>query len=210
VRPGCIAWEPAFAADLEWTFLHAMSRVGVPGGTSSYFRLSTRPIDPALAHLPNEPALLERRRRQAIAGGYRLSNHPATQDHVTLIGVGAIMPEVIAAAEVLATQDVTAGVLCLTSPDLVYRSFQQRGSRDTADGSDILDELLPQHAAAPIVTVQDGHPHTLAFLAGARGDRIRCLGVTDFGQSTDIDDAYALHGIDTSSIVDAAWTLTRR
>ena len=50
----------------------------------------------------------------------------------------------------------------------------------------------------------DGHPHTLAFLAGARGDRIRCLGVTEFGQSSSLPDAYALHGLDTDSIVDAA------
>lgn len=70
-QPGCVAWEPAFAQDLEWTFLHAMTQVGVPGGTSAYFRLSTRPLDPALASLP-APELLERRRRQVIAGGYRL------------------------------------------------------------------------------------------------------------------------------------------
>ncbi|MGZ4466805.1 MAG: pyruvate dehydrogenase, partial [Nocardioides sp.] len=48
-QPGCVAWEPAFAPDLEWCFLHAMAQVGVPGGTSAYFRLSTRPVDPALA-----------------------------------------------------------------------------------------------------------------------------------------------------------------
>ena len=55
-QPGCIAWEPAFAQDLEWCFLHAMDRVGVAGGTSSYFRLSTRPLDPTLAALPDDPA----------------------------------------------------------------------------------------------------------------------------------------------------------
>ena len=27
-QPGCVAWEPAFAQDLEWTFLHALSRLG--------------------------------------------------------------------------------------------------------------------------------------------------------------------------------------
>jgi pyruvate dehydrogenase E1 component len=209
-QPNCIAWEPAFAQDLEWTFLHAMSMVGIPGGTSSYFRLSTRPIDPVLANLPTDPVLLERRRRQAVAGGYRLSTHPAAEDQVTLVGVGAIMPEVIAAAKVLAGQAITAGVLCLTSPDLIFRSFQQRGSRDAKEGGSIMDELFPAHAPAPLVTVQDGHPHTLAFLAGARGDRIRCLGVTTFGQSSSVEDAYTLHGIDTASIVDAALALTGR
>jgi pyruvate dehydrogenase E1 component len=209
-QPACIAWEPAFAQDLEWTFLHAMSRVGVPGGTSSYFRLSTRPLDPQLADLPTDPVLLERRRRQAVAGGYRISRHPADQDQVTLVGVGAIMPEVLAAADLLTEHGVAAGVVCLTSPDLVFRSFQQRGTTAAGTGGSILDDLLPAHAPAPLVTVQDGHPHTLAFLAGARGDRIRCLGVTEFGQSTSVDDAYALHGIDTASIVDAALGLVGR
>jgi pyruvate dehydrogenase E1 component len=187
-----------------------MSHVRVVGGTSSYFRLSTRPIAPALANLPDDPVLLERRRQQAVAGGYRLRNHPAAEDDVTLIGVGAIMPNVMAAAEVLAQHRVIAGVVCLTSPNLVYRSFQHRVIRDAGHVSSILDELLPQPAAAPVVTVHDGHPHTPAFLAEARGDRIRCLGVTEFGQSTNLEDAYALHGIDIGSIVDAAYTLTGR
>jgi pyruvate dehydrogenase E1 component len=203
-QPECVAWEPAFAQDLEWCFLHAMSNVGIPGGTSAYFRLSTQPIDPALACVPQDPHLMEHRRLSAIAGGYRLSAHDPSQDQVTLVGVGAIMPEVIAAAGVLAEVGVTAGVLCLTSPDLVYRSFQQRGDRRPGIGSDVLERLLPTAHPAPLVTVLDGHPHTLSFLAAARGDQMRCLGVSDFGQSSDISDAYAIHGINTGAIVDAA------
>ena len=148
-QPGCIAWEPAFAQDLEWCLLYAMERVGVPGGTSSYFRLSTRPVDPALAQVPAEPALAERRRHQAVAGGYRLpAGHPAAEEDVTLIGVGAIMPEVVAAAAVLAAEGVNAGVVCLTSPDLVFRSFQQRGRRETGVGGSIAGELLPRLSRA--------------------------------------------------------------
>jgi pyruvate dehydrogenase E1 component len=205
-QPGCVAWEPAFGPDLEWCFLHAMSQVGVPGGTSAYFRLSTRPVDPALAELPDEPELIERRRRHAIAGGYRLTPHPASVDDVTLVGVGAVMPEVIAAGRALQSLGVTAGIVCLTSPDLVFRSMQQRGDRSSEVGSGIIDLLLPPDASAPLVTVIDGHPHTLSFLAGARGDRIRCLGVTDFGQSSSLPDAYTLHGLDPTTIIDAALT----
>lgn len=209
-QPGCIAWEPAFAQDLEWTMLTAMSKVGVEGGTSSYFRLSTRPIDQALAALPTDEHLLERRRLQATAGGYRITTHDPAAEQVTLVGVGAMMPEVIEAADALAEQGITAGVVCLTSPDLVFRSFNQRGTIGATDGDDILSTLFPPASAAPIVTVMDGHPHTLSFLSGARGDRIRCLGVTEFGQSSNLADAYKLHGIDTASIIDAALTLTGR
>jgi pyruvate dehydrogenase E1 component len=210
-QPGCIAWEPAFAQDLEWCLLYAMERVGVQGGTSSYFRLSTRPIDPALAQVPADPALAERRRQQALAGGYRMpAEHPAAEEDVTLVGVGAIMPETVAAAAALAAEGVNAGVICLTSADLVFRSFQQRGRREAGVGGNIVDELFPADHPAPLVTVLDGHPHTLAFLAGVRGDRIRCLGVTEFGQSSGLDDAYRMHHIDTSSIVDAALTMVGR
>ncbi len=210
-QPGCVAWEPAFAQDLEWCLLHAMSQVGVKGGTSAYFRLSTRPIDPGLARLPDDPGLRERRRLQAIAGGYRMpAAHPATEEEVTLIGVGAILPEVLAAAESLVAQGVRAGVVCVTSPDLLFRSLQQRALRSPGLGGGILAELLPAEHPAALVTVHDGHPHTLAFLAAARGDRIRCLGVTEFGQSSSLDDAHRLHGIDTGSITDAALTLLAR
>jgi len=46
-QPRCVAWEPAFSQDLEWTMLAALASLGRPGGTSAYFRLSTRPIDQA-------------------------------------------------------------------------------------------------------------------------------------------------------------------
>jgi pyruvate dehydrogenase E1 component len=153
---------------------------------------------------------LERRRQQVVAGGYRLTDHDPATEQVTLVGVGAMMPEVLEAAELLAEQGITAGVVCLTSPDLVFRSFQQRGRRASGQGSDILDVLFPAQHPTPLVTVLDGHPHTLSFLAAARGDRIRCLGVSEFGQSSDLPDAHALHGIDTGSIADAALTLLGR
>jgi len=35
---------------------------------------------------------------------------------------------------------------------------------------------------SPIVTVLDGHPHTLAFLGTIHGMPVSCLGVSTFGQ----------------------------
>lgn len=206
-QPECIAWEPAFAQDLEWTLLYAMSRIGTPGGTSAYFRLSTRLLDPRLAQVPEEPHLRQRRREHAIAGGYRVTAHAPGSEDITLVGVGAVMPEVLAAAEALADQGITAGVVCLTSPDLVFRSLQQRGQVRAEGGSDILSVLFPAQHPTPLVTVLDGHPHTLSFLSGTRGDRASHLGVTDFGQSSTLEDAYAIHGIDISSIIGSALNL---
>jgi pyruvate dehydrogenase E1 component len=58
-----------------------------------------------------------------------------------------------------------------------------------------------------MVTVLDGHPHTLSFLSAVRCVPIAALGVTDFGQSGDVADLYRYFGIDTDTIVGAALDL---
>jgi pyruvate dehydrogenase E1 component len=204
-QPRCVAWEPAFGQDLEWTLLHALSRLGRPDGTSSYFRLTTRPIDQALAGVPASASERENRRKDALAGGYRLrtaSSAPA----LTLVGVGAVMPEVLAASEALDAAGIATDVVCLTSPDLVFRALQAR--QGLGDGDDaILDELFPVDRARPIVSVLDGHPHTLSFLSAIRSVPVACLGVSDFGQSGDVEDLYRHFGIDTDTIIGAALDL---
>jgi pyruvate dehydrogenase E1 component len=204
-QPRCIAWEPAFGQDLEWTLLDALGRLGRPDGSSAYFRLSTRPIDQALAALPEDAAAREARRRSTLAGGYVLRRAPGPPA-VTLVGMGAIIPEVLEAADELAGAGLAADVVCLTSPDLVFRATQARRGLGSADDA-ILDELFPPDRASPVVTVLDGHPHTLSFLSGIRRDAITCLGVDDFGQSGDVDDLYRYFGIDADTIVGAALDL---
>jgi pyruvate dehydrogenase E1 component len=54
------------------------------------------------------------------------------------------------------------------------------------------------------VTVLDGHPHTLAFLANLQQVKTIALGVSKFGQAGSLDDVYRYHGLDTDSIVRAA------
>jgi pyruvate dehydrogenase E1 component len=198
-QPGCTAWEPAFGQDLEWTLLHALSRLGRPDGESAYFRLSTRPIDQGLAGGDTS----EERRRLALAGGYPLRRAKGTP-RVTLLGMGAAMPEVIAAADVLGDQ---TDVICLTSADLLFRAVRARaGFGEHPDA--ILDALLPPDRAAPLVTVLDGDPHALAFLAAVNATPLTPLGVTNFGQSGDLGDVYEHHQIDAETIVGAALDLT--
>jgi pyruvate dehydrogenase E1 component len=204
-QPRCTAWEPTFGQDLEWTLLASLANLGRPGGESAYFRLSTRPIDQTLAAVPTDPQARERRRRNVLAGGYRLveaERGPAA----TLVGTGAIMPEVLSAAAQLRAQGASCDVICLTSADLIFRAVQTRHGLAPGD-SHILDVLFPGDRAAPIVSVLDGHPHTLAFLAAVNATPIACLGVSDFGQVGDLDDLYRHFWIDTTTIVGAAWDL---
>ena len=90
-QPGCTFWEPAFGQDLEWAFLHALSRLGREDGEAAYFRLSTRPLDQSLAErharggaerrLPaapgRRPARGDRGDGRSGARGGRGGGHPA-------------------------------------------------------------------------------------------------------------------------------------
>nr|WP_232717103.1 transketolase C-terminal domain-containing protein [Gordonia metallireducens] len=200
-QPGCVSYEPAFGIDVEWTLLASLSRLGRPDGTSAYLRLSTRPVDQSLAAVPTDPAARERRRRQVVAGGYPLRRSESAQ--VTVVAMGALVPEALAAADRLQQQGIDADVLCITSPGLLFEAWQARQGRGNGE-SWILDQLFPGDRATPMVTVLDGHPHTLAFLAGINRVHSTNLGVSRFGQVGSLDDVYRHHGIDTDSIVSAA------
>ena len=213
-QPGCVSYEPAFAIDCEWAMLACLSRLGRPGGSSAYLRLSTRPVDQTLAAVPADPAARDRRRRQVVAGGYLLrragnldgsdgAGRRAVRPDVTIAAMGVLVPEALAAAARLEQAGVAADVVCVTSPGLLFRALRARQGVEE-ESSWILEQAFPASRAAALVTVLDGHPHTLAFLASV--NRVPCvtLGVTSFGQSGGIDDVYRYHGIDTDSIVRAA------
>ncbi|WP_241683483.1 hypothetical protein [Actinomadura sp. J1-007] len=204
-QPGCVTYEPAFAIDTEWTLLAAMSRLGRPDGTSAYLRLSTRPVDQGLAAVPDDPAARERRRRQVVAGAYPLLRSADAPD-LTIAAMGALVPEALAAASRLESLGTSVDVVCVTSPGLLFDAVQGRSGLAKAD-TWILDAAFPARRAAPLVTLLDGHPHTLAFLAGINGVRAAHLGVTRFGQSGDIDEVYRHHGLDTDSVIATALDL---
>jgi pyruvate dehydrogenase E1 component len=203
-QPGCLSYEPAFALDTEWCLLAAMWQLGRPDGQSAYLRLSTRPVDQSLAAVPEDPAARERRRRQVVAGAYVLRRAQAPV--VTLVAMGAVVPEVLAAADRLDGLGLPADVVVVTGPGLLFRAVQSRRGLDDAP-TWILDGVLPADRATPMVTVLDGHPHTLAFLAGVRGVPASHLGVTRFGQSGDLASVYRYHGLDTDTVVGAALDL---
>jgi pyruvate dehydrogenase E1 component len=208
-QPGCVSYEPAFATDTEWCLLASLARLGRPSGSSAYLRLSTRPVSQALAGVPADPAARERRRRQVVAGAYPLRRRE--QPKVTIAAMGALVPEALAAAERLAATGVPADVVCVTSPGLLFRALRARqglvGHGAPAGEPWILDQAFPATRATPLVTVLDGHPHTLAFLATINRVPHAALGVAQFGQSGSIEDLYRDNGIDTDSIIRAALDL---
>jgi pyruvate dehydrogenase E1 component len=218
-QPGCVCYEPAFAIDVEWTLLASLARLGRPDGISAYLRLSTRPVDQTLAAVPSDPAARERRRRQVVAGAYpirRGSSRSAGgasigtgEPDVTIVVAGAMVTEALAAANRLAEQVTEADVVVVTSPGLLFEALQARSGHPVSGVSEpwILDAVFPARRAAPMVTLLDGHPHTLSFLAGVNQVRAAHLGVTRFGQSGDLASVYRYHGIDADGVVAAALDL---
>jgi pyruvate dehydrogenase E1 component len=205
-QPGCVSYEPAFALDTEWCLLASLARLGRPTGSSAYLRLSTRPVSQKLADVPADPAARERRRRQVVAGAYPL-RRAAGAPRVTIAALGAVVPEALAAAERLGELGAPADVVCVTSPGLLFRALRARQGFDTGGQPWILEQAFPAARATPLVTVLDGHPHTLAFLATINRVRHAALGVTQFGQSGLIEDLYRYNGIDTDAIIRAALDL---
>jgi pyruvate dehydrogenase E1 component len=203
-QPGCVSYEPAFATDTEWCLLASLAQLGKPGGSSAYLRLSTRPVSQKLADVPADPAARERRRRQVVAGAYPLRR--AAEPAVTIAAMGALVPEALAAAERLEAAGTPADVVCVTSPGLLFRALRARQGLQSGE-SWILEQAFPAARATPLVTVLDGHPHTLAFLATVNHVPLAALGVAQFGQSGSIDDLYRYNGIDTESIIRAALDL---
>jgi pyruvate dehydrogenase E1 component len=199
--PAIAYYEPVFGQDVEWILLHGLRRLlDRREGESLYLRLSTRPLAQTAAPVASEPL-----RRAVLRGAYRLVD---AREHagydveraVHLFAAGVMVPEALAAAQRLAGERVSASVIAVTSPDLLYR--------DLRSPRPYLHELVTaDEEEVPIVSVLDGHSHALGFLGGALGVTQIALGVDDFGQSGARGDLYRHYGIDADAIVSAARTL---
>ncbi len=209
--PNLTYCEPTYATEVDWLLCDALDQLSRPEGTSSYLRLSTRPIDQrpfadALAR-HGEDAL----RALVLAGGYRLLDAPDDdRPGVTIVTTGVMAPEALAAAADLDAEGVQCSVVHLTSPDRVYRSWRAGLVQSAAAARRVtvpshLDELvLPSERSWPVVSVHDAASHTLAWIGSALGTPQFALGVDRFGESGTIADLHELTGIDTGSIVNAA------
>jgi pyruvate dehydrogenase E1 component len=202
--------EPAYATEVDWLLCDALEQLSSPGGTSTYLRLSTRPIDQA----PFAAALErhgEQLRSHVLAGGYRLIDGPDDgRPAVTIVTTGVMAPEAIAAAEELDVEGVTASVIHLTSPDRAYVSWRSSYAQTVSAGRVVrqpshLHRLIPAtERRRPIISVHDASSHSLAWIGSAIGTRQYTLGVDRFGESGTIADLHEITGISTGNIVNAA------
>ena len=123
-----------------------------------------------------------------------------------------MVPEAMAAADLLEREGARVNVIGITSPRRLYDRWQ-RGRKEILEGAGLGREgflgeliLLPERRA-PIVTVQDGASHSLAWLGSVFGTRAISLGVDRFGQTGSRADLYGHFGIDASGIAEAAYSV---
>ncbi len=195
--PGLAMFEPAFADELarimSWGFQHMQRK----DGGSTYMRLSTRAIAQPQRQIDDATA------EAVVAGGYWLVP-PQADTRVAIVYAGAVAPEALEAQRRLEEMGRATAVLAVTSIGRLYADWLDMSGQGRGGQSRIgrmLGELAP---GARLVTVLDGHPSALTWLAAARGNPVRSLGVTAFGQSADVPDLYRRHGIDAEAIVAAA------
>lgn len=208
--PGLTLWEPCYALETEWVMLHALRDIVRADGEAHYLRLSTTPVaqDPLVA-------LLERTDRAALrddvlAGGYRLAEAEAggPGSRVVIASCGALIPQALAARDLLAEEDIGASVINVTSPDRLFRALRSHtGALRSGRLSDpaILDRLIrPEERGTPLITVHDAAPHALSFLGAAFGTPLIPLGVDRFGQCGSQPEVYEWLDLSASAIAEAA------
>lgn len=216
--PGLRSYEPCFAQELEWMLLEALRECcDREDGLSTYLRLSTKPIEQSLLGPVIERFGIDELRRQTLLGGYRMLDarldapDADRRDTVQIVATGVMVPEALDAARMLHEEGVAANVLNLTSPQRLYQQWraQQRWTLGSTNGTKPethIDTLIPSdERRAPIVTVQDGASHSLAWLGSVYGARVVSLGVDDFGQSGSRDELYRHYEIDATHIASAAF-----
>jgi len=208
--PGITYFEPAFAREVEWILLDAVGSIGSGEGESYMLRLSTKPIDQT-----QFPEASEGLQEAVLAGCYRLRTAPPESAAVlSVFAVGAMVDEAISAIEPLEREGIGVSLFVVTSPDLLFRKMNAASANEQAGQDDgawnptgLLDD---REIGQPVLTVIDGHPHSMSFLGATLDSPSTSLGVTSYGQSGARADLYRHFGIDAQGIYEAGLGLVDR
>ncbi|WP_420821466.1 pyruvate dehydrogenase (acetyl-transferring), homodimeric type [Rhodoferax sediminis] len=209
--PNCRAYDPAFAGEMAVIIDHGMREMLVEQKDVFYY-----------VTLMNEnyaqPSLPAGVAAEVIRGCYKFNSYlpipdngysAKTSKNVALLGSGAILTEVVKAAQLLAAQGIAAEVFSVTSWSELARDGQACEQRalagDPAPGQPFIAQQL-QASQGPMIAATD---YVRAVPEGIRafvpaGRRYLTLGTDGFGRS-DTRAALREHfGVDAQSIVRAA------
>ncbi len=214
-QDGLVSFEPGYVDELsiimDWAFAYLQrDGEGDPDertwlrdetGGSVYLRLTTRPIE--------QPTQRDSEGfRQAVVDGAYWFRPPTANTEVIIAYQGCVAPEAIEAAGRIGNDRRDVAVLAVTSADRLNsgwtaaRRARARGVRNAESQIERLMCVAP--TTATLITVTDGHPATLAWIGGVKGNMTVPLGVEHFGQTGRIADLYRHFQIDADAIVAAA------
>ena len=242
--PSLITWEPAFAQEMDWILADAAARhlnQDNEDREGVLVRASTRGLAQKefLTRLKaqarfvgqGEEVILEQIRTDVLAGGYQLVNRDQEAGYdpgdnvVSLLAMGPLIPEALAASDALLKEGVYADVYVVTSPDLLLGRFADANGGAHLHQLGLTGDLqlrpaglsrgpiqqAEAHSLAgrfvPIVSVCDGEPGLLDNAGSFLGVPQRALGVTAFSKSGTPQDVYRYHHLDAKSIQDAAHSI---
>ena len=204
--PNCRAWDPAFAGEMAAIIDHGIQEMLVRQRDVFYY-----------VTLMNEnyaqPDLPLGARDDVVRGCYRFGRYgevgaDGVGRRVTLMGSGAILTEVIAAAGLLAAEGIASDVFSVTSWSELARDAQacdQRWLSGQAPGEPFVTRQLLA-SAGPVIAASDyvrAVPEALRAFVPA-GRRYVTLGTDGFGRSDTRAALREYFGVDAAAIAGAA------
>jgi pyruvate dehydrogenase E1 component len=191
--PNCKAYDPAFAGELSVIVDRGLREMLVEQRDVFYY-----------VTLTNEnyaqPDLPAGARDGVLRGGYRLGRRGDGEPRVTLMGSGAILTEVVKAADQLAAQGIASELISVTSWSELARDAQAQG-----DGRGHVGSLL-SNGVGPVIAATDyvrAVPESIRAHVPA-GRRYVTLGTDGFGRSDTRAALREFFGVDAAAIVAAA------
>ena len=198
-QPGILSFEPAYSDELNVIIKYGFEYMqDEQNGGSVYLRLSTKPLD----QLPRK--MSENLRDNIIKGAYWLRD-PGDSPTFIIIYQGVIADEVMKAIQSLGEKHKDLGVLAITSSDILFHEWKNNKTspEDKHRESHIENLLKIVPKDCKIISVLDGHPMTLSWIAGVYGHSLIPMGVNEFGQTGSSTDLYEKYKIDSISIMNA-------
>ncbi|MFV9473550.1 alpha-ketoglutarate dehydrogenase [Advenella sp. RU8] len=206
--PNCKSYDPAFAGELAVIIEQGTKEMMTEQKDVFYY------ITVMNENYP-QPSLNETMRENIIKGAYHFRHYPAqnvdtpeAQKSVTLLGSGAILTEVLAAAEELSAKGIACDVFSITSWTELARDGQRNEYDTDQSGKPLVSFIESQlsHSKGPIIAASDYVrmlPESIRAYMPA-GRKYVTLGTDGFGRSDTRAELRAHFGVNAKSIVEMA------
>lgn len=198
--PNCRAYDPGYAYEMAVIVDHGARRM-LEQGQDEFYYLT------AMNETYAQPSMPEGVAEAIVRGIYTLSGKPKGKAPVRLLGSGAILPEVVAAGDLLKSDwGIEAEVLSVTSYSELAREAREFERARMLLGDDTaashLEQMLP--GTAPVVAASDYVRAVPQLIASYLAAPMTVLGTDGFGRSDTRQALRSFFEVDRHHVVVAA------